>query len=375
MAGRRSIVIGGGFYGCMMALALRMSGHDVMLLEARGGLMEEASAINQARVHGGFHYPRNFATAYRSHSNMAAFIAEFGVAVREDFTHLYAVARVGSKVSSRRFEDMFKGMGARIAPAKGEHERLFDPRLVEKVFEVREPVFDYTVIRAMLAERMGLEGVRVETGCAVTRLEKLALGWVVHTADGRGRAADGVYVATYAALNSLLHASGVATVPLKHEATEMALVALPEELRQVGVTVMDGPFFSVLPYPSRGLHTLSHVRYTPRASWVDGERAVDGAAKLAETRLSSAAPYMLRDASRYMPGLAGAVVEDSLYANKTLLERNEVDDGRPIFYHPDWAGMEGLTLLMGSKVDNIYDVLNAAGLPIPGFADAVRRAA
>ena len=27
---------------------------------------------------------------------------------------------------------------------------------------------------------------------------------------------------------------------------------------------MCGPFFSAMPFPARGLHTLSHVRYTPQ---------------------------------------------------------------------------------------------------------------
>ena len=50
----------------------------------------------------------------------------------------------------------------------------------------------------------------------------------------------------------------------------MALVEPPAELGGAAVTVMDGPFFSLMPYPSRGLFTLSHVRYTPHCSWHDG---------------------------------------------------------------------------------------------------------
>ncbi len=49
----------------------------------------------------------------------------------------------------------------------------------------------------------------------------------------------------------------------------MALMKMPPALNELGITVMDGPFFSLMPFPARSLHTLSHVRYTPHFSWQD----------------------------------------------------------------------------------------------------------
>src|SRR5262249_60709325 len=74
---------------------------------------------------------------------------------------------------------------------------------------------------------------------------------------------------TYSRLNHVLSASKAELIPAKHELTELALVRPPDALDGAAVTVMDGPFFSLMPYPSRGLHTLSHVRYTPHYSWHD----------------------------------------------------------------------------------------------------------
>ena len=51
----------------------------------------------------------------------------------------------------------------------------------------------------------------------------------------------------------LLKASGASALSMKHEMTEMALVTPPPALHGAAVTVMDGPFFSLMPYPSRGL--------------------------------------------------------------------------------------------------------------------------
>ena len=57
------VVIGGGFYGCCLALYLRSISDKVLLVEASDALMKRASRVNQARVHTGFHYPRSAVTA------------------------------------------------------------------------------------------------------------------------------------------------------------------------------------------------------------------------------------------------------------------------------------------------------------------------
>jgi hypothetical protein len=133
---------------------------------------------------------------------------------------------------------------------------------------------------------------------------------------------------------------------------ELALVDVPPALAGVGITVMCGPFFSCLPFPPRGLHTLSHVRYTPRASWADGPGLAEPAPAAGET---TAFPHMRRDAERYVPAMAEAVYRGSLFEAKTLLPRNEVDDGRPILFRKD-HGLTGHHVIMGGKIDNVYDM-------------------
>ena len=63
---------------------------------------------------------------------------------------------------------------------------------------------------------------------------------------------------------------------IKHEITEMALIEIHSEIKDIAVTVMDGPFFSLMPFPSAELHTLSHVRYTPHISWIEKNPVTKG---------------------------------------------------------------------------------------------------
>ena len=113
--------------------------------------------------------------------------------------------------------------------------------------------------------------------------------------------------------------------PLKHELAEMALVDVPPVLQDLGITVMDGPFFSCMPFPPRGLHTLSHVRYTPHGHWYDGRRGRTAPPTRSSRprRSATAFPHMVRDAARYLPALARCEYRDSLWEVKTVLPRSE----------------------------------------------------
>ena len=169
--------------------------------------------------------------------------------------------------------------------------------------------------------------------------------------------ASRVFNCTYSSLNTLLANSHASLVPLKRELTELALVKSPPELEGIGVTVMDGPFFSLMPYPARpGLCTLSHVRYTPHCAWhdvpgappLDGVELLDGYA----TRF----PHMVRDAARFLPGIAGATYVDSLWEIKAIMPRSEQDDSRPILFRES-PEIPGLFSVLGAKIDSAYDVV------------------
>ena len=170
----------------------------------------------------------------------------------------------------------------------------------------------------------------------------------------------GVSLCAYSRTNELLVRSNLMPVALKQEVAEMALVELPDELRKVGVTVMCGPYFSFLPFPARpGLHTLSHVRYTPHASWTEG--SVKTAAPFSGAWPATHFPQMTRDAARYLPLLSKARYQESLWEVKTVLPASETDDSRPILYLRD-HGLPGLTCILGGKIDNVYDMVREVEL-------------
>ena len=240
-----AVVIGGGFFGCSLALALRARGERVTLVEREADLLLRASANNQARVHGGYHYPRSILTGLRSRLNYPRFVAEFASCIDRSFHHYYAVAQRQSHVTARQFETFCQRIGARLSPAPAEVCAWFDAEMIEKVYEVEEHAFDADHLRAAMRER--LQEARVDLQLA-TRAMRAAPG-ELHTDRGVLRA-RWIFNCTYSAVNELLAASGARCLPLRHELAEVALIEPPPALRGCAVTVMCGPFFSLMPFPA-----------------------------------------------------------------------------------------------------------------------------
>lgn len=320
--------------------------------------MSRASAINQARVHTGFHYPRSITTAIRSLANFPRFVYEFKKAIVDDFTMLYAIARYGSKVNAQRFQRMFAEIHAPIQEANAAQKALFLPSMIESVFATREYAFDYSIIRQILEDRMVKMSVEMclstEALCCTKEgdVSKLLLSY--DNDKQTSISAKTVFNCTYSRINCFLQTSSESIIALKHEITEMVLVEPPSILGNLAVTVMDGPFFSCMPFPSRKLYSLSHVRYTPHGSWQDEMPCHDPHRVLQKYTRKSHFSHMAHDIRRFMPDLKLIPVA-SLFEIKTVLKKNETDDGRPIFYmkHPS---LGEVYTVMGSKIDNVYDL-------------------
>src|SRR5438128_12030388 len=122
------IVIGGGFYGCCVALLLREYFNRVLIIEQEADLLLRASLVNQARVHNGYHYPRSYLTALRSHINFPRFVQDFQGCIDDSFEKVYPIAKLHSKVNAFQFSKTFSKLGAPISVAPKHLKSLFNPR-------------------------------------------------------------------------------------------------------------------------------------------------------------------------------------------------------------------------------------------------------
>jgi glycine/D-amino acid oxidase-like deaminating enzyme len=339
-----------------VALKLASYGQKVLLLEAEDRLLGRASFINQARIHGGYHYPRSFLTAKRSRANYRLFKERFSHAVVDSFTHYYAIAASLSKVDARQFVEFCRRIEAPLTVAPAEVRRLFSRDLVEEVFEAEECVFDASRLRQESEAALDRSGVKWECQSRVSAiLPHAEEPFEVARQNQSSVVAREVWVCAYSGLNGVLQSAGAEPIPLRLERAEMALVELPDALKGRGVTVMDGPFFSLLPFPAFQLHTLSHVRYTPHLTWEEGPGEFSGERRSDERLTHFEA--MRRDSARYLPAVAGCSYVRSIWETKALLPRSEENDSRPILFRLHY-GFPRLHCVLGGKLDNVFDALD-----------------
>lgn len=343
------VVIGGGFYGCMIARYLRTFNNRVAVVEKEYDILTRASYNNQARVHNGYHYPRSFLTAYRSHANYRRFIKDFSYAL-EDVEMVYAIARTVSKITAEQFVKFTEQIGSSLQEVPRSINSLFNHTFIERAFIVDEKVFNARKIREQFKNEFILSRIEVMLGKEAVSMKHSQGTVEIVLLDGSVLRAREVFVCAYSSINKLLSRSNVPRLPLKHEWTEMPLVQVPHALLHMGITIMDGPFFGIVPFPDRGLHTLHHVRYTPFQTFYSEKHA-------AKPDEQSQFSFMAHDAARYIPCLNDMVYQESLYEVRTVLTQNESDDGRPILFRENY-GMDGVHIVMGGKIDNIYDVLS-----------------
>lgn len=353
-------IIGAGFYGLSVAVhfAERNPGADVLVLESEDDAMQQASWINQARIHNGYHYPRSFRTAFRSQVNYPSFLQDYKESVFTQFDSHYSIARTNSKVSPKQFETFCRQVGARLFEPEPWVAKLVNPNLIARTYRVEEKAFNSDALRVVMLERAKARGVTISFDRRVVSVHPSnTSGWQLslESRDGSQYSIKTRYVVncTYAGIEQINGLSLPSSLSVKYEYAEMCLVELPENLKSLGLTVMDGPFFSCMPFPARRLHSLSHVRYTPHASWTGVNQSPSREHPF--TWRGTNFSRMIRDASRFVPALQDATYVDSIRTVKAVPVASEHDDGRPILFHSHSAAGTALSVL-GGKLDNIYDV-------------------
>jgi glycine/D-amino acid oxidase-like deaminating enzyme len=361
------IVVGAGIFGLYSAAILVRRGLRVAVIDVEPGPMLRASLVNQARIHNGYHYPRSLFTARRSAHYYDRFATDFPEAVNGHFAKIYAIAAAGSFTDAEGFAKFCAEVGIRAEEVDA--DRWFRPGAVEAAFETDEYSFDAAVVRRSLLERIRAHGgVDWHLGRSPLAVEQDAGNWVVHLDDGAVIEAPAAINATYAGTNHVLELFGIEVFPIKYELCEVLLVAPPPALAGVGITVMDGPFFSVMPFGHTGTHTLTAVDHTPRATSraelptfpcqqhnpACTPEVLDNCA-LCPVRPGSAWVEMRQLAASYLTEGDRIRFADSLMAVKAILQATEVDDGRPTLI-VEHRSSPSLTSILSGKVNTLYDL-------------------
>ena len=347
-------VIGAGIFGCMSALRLSAAGHDVTLYERRAAILDGTSKANQNRLHLGYHYPRSHRTMRQCFRGFDRFVDTFGACLRGHFPNVYFLADGGSSTTEADYRAACRAAGLPWRPVD---VAAFRPEVrgVSCGIDTDECVYDVDELRRIITTRLAESAVHVVADAHVTGLGRLAGGgYEVQLLGGMAHDAHIVVNCAYANQNALTHSLGLTTSSRRYEYTAIAVIGLDWE--PVGITVMDGPFFTVLPLGKTGKFLLYHVVQSVVAS---AEGHMLDAAWLDE----ASSPFARQDGEAWFAGLIGACVgfvpalraatmSGVLTGPRMLLDRSDATDARPSFVTQHEPGY--LTVFAG-KIDHCIE--------------------
>lgn len=369
------IIIGAGLYGLYAAKYCSDRGEKVLVLEYDEAPFGRATYINQARVHMGYHYPRSLTTAMKSAGYFRRFVEDFSFCIHDKFEQVYATASNFSWTNARQFMSFCKAAGIRCDEVAV--SGYFNPGMCDGAFLTEEYTYDAKILQKYYEQQLnGRNNVIFCYGARIEKIIKKADVFEVWMKGGRFFEAPYVLNASYASVNQVIGKSeGVPKdfFAVKYELCEIILCEPSDRIRGVGITVMDGPFFSIMPFGKTGMHSLTSVTFTPHMTSYDvrptfgcqeksgGSEGADctpedlGNCSRCPYRPVSAWPYMSHLAAQYLKEEYRYTYKESLFSIKPILKSSEVDDSRPTAIKIHNREPFFISVLSG-KINTVYDL-------------------
>lgn len=235
-------IIGAGIFGCAIAYELSRVGHQVTIYEKSSDIMTAASKHNHNRIHFGYHYPRSVETAKQSLDGMLSFMINHNNAIVSKFPNYYMIANHDSNVTSKQYKNFCNKVGINY---RIDNTHLVNNTYIDETFATDEIVFDFhTVQQNMYNMLNGKVDIKFNTEF-----------------DGNTNDCDYVINTTYANLNEVNSMLGIPKIPIRYQ--DVIIPVFRYEHQPFGLTIMDGPFCSVMPQGKNECNfLLYHVKHS-----------------------------------------------------------------------------------------------------------------
>lgn len=362
------IIIGAGLYGLYSAEFCGRRGQKVLVLEYDERPFMRATYINQARVHMGYHYPRSYSTAIKSAGYFERFNRDYDFCIHNKFKKIYATSKHFSWTNAEQFKKFCDD--SNIMCEEVSSNKYFKDEMCDGTFLTEEYTYDANILKEnILKEIDKYSNVEIMYNSRIADIKKEENMYVITLENGQKFSTEFLLNSTYASVNQILDKLGFEHFKIKYELCEIILCKVNDALRDVGITVMDGPFFSIMPFGKTGYHSLTSVTFTPHVTSYDTlptfecqKRSLGycspkqlGNCNSCIAKPESAWPYMYNLARKYLRDDLEFEYVGSLFSMKPILKASEIDDSRPTVIKQFTEKPTFISVLSG-KINTVYDL-------------------
>lgn len=361
------VIFGAGIYGLYAAHLLAKRELNIAVIEIDDKPLQRASFINQARVHNGYHYPRSVSTASKSAHYYERFVKDFSFSINNRFRKVYAISANDSLTNAEQFLKFCEYVD--IPAVEINSKSYFNNGTVEAAFETLEYSYDANIIRDWYMSELGkFKNVHLHFNKVLEKVSEFENQFILNFTDGTISSTSNILNATYASINQILRKFDYELFTTKYEICEVIMTEVTDNVKNVGITVMDGPFFSLMPFGESGYHSLTSVGHTPHESSFSALpefscqhfNSACTPNQLANCNSCIAKPdsawtRMYQLAKKYLVPEIEIQQRKSLYAVKALISASELDDSRPTVIKGFSESPRFISVFSG-KFNTIYDL-------------------
>lgn len=363
------IIIGAGIYGFYSAdiISNRYKNAKILIIEKDKNAFSRASYVNQARLHNGYHYPRSLHTAIKCSNYFDKFIQDFQFSIVSNYTKVYAVSSKFGMATPNNFETFCNN--ANIPYERIDENMFFNKNAVDACYKTKEYTIDTLKIRDYYLEKLSKnKNISILYNNYIKEAFSNNNIWFLTLNSNIKFQTSFVINTSYSSINSILKIFGLNTLSMKFELAEMVLCSPSQSLKGFGITLMDGPFFSIMPFNSEGMYSLSAVRYTPHENSThdiptftcqNKSNSCNGIfldnCNFCKVRPKTAWKHMFQLAKKYLKSDFLPYFKESIFAIKALMQSSATSDSRPVIITENSENPKLISVL-GGKLNTIYEL-------------------
>jgi len=255
---KRCVVIGGGIHGLTAAIALSELDIELFLVEKNKELFAGTSGATHNRAHMGYHYPQCFETARECLLGLKFFQEKYPKALHYPDHNYYVIAREGSESSADAYSEFCKKAEIDFSDAWPPLEYL-NRAAISRSFLVKEPIYDTFLLLDILEKEADSKNVCIHKNTELVGATRENDRYVLELKNDNkisGMSADIVINTTYTYSNNIISIFHLEEFMTRYRLQTTEIVVVKSENKIPPLTVMDGPFITILPYAGIDGHVL-----------------------------------------------------------------------------------------------------------------------